>query len=205
MENIERMLDHLSQIAVGVRSSDRHSRWETTDQQFRSNEHKDFQKYLITILLARLGFSNEQSDPSRLHEVQQRLIHCNLKRRNRCLHAQQHSLGLNAGTLGRSAQVKTTESVGSSLITAENVAKDEKSQLLNVDVKKGTNASAVSDSLVLPETLAPAQPMSTIMPSTVLGPKFPHPPKIVGGALVFKCPYCCQTLPVEVSKGGRWK
>jgi len=94
------MLDQLSQIAVGVRSSDRHSRWETTDQQFRSNEHKDFQKYLITILLARLGFSNEQSDPSRSHEVQQRLIHCNLKRRNRCLHAQQHSLGLNAGTLG---------------------------------------------------------------------------------------------------------
>jgi len=205
MENIERMLDQLSQIAVGVRSSDRHSRWETTDQQFRSNERKDFQKYLITILLARLGFSNEQSDPSRLNEVQQRLIHCNLKRRNRCLHALQHSLGLIAGTLGRSAQVKTTESVGSSLTTAENVAKDERSHLLNADVKKGTIAPAVSDSLVLPETMAPAQPMSTIMSSTVLGPKFPHPPKIMVDALGFKCPYCCQTLPVEVSKGNRWK
>ncbi|OCK88697.1 uncharacterized protein K441DRAFT_587699, partial [Cenococcum geophilum 1.58] len=208
MQNIEMMLDQLSRIAVAVRRSGRRSRLQKADQRFKSEEHEDLQKHLITILLARPEFSKEQIEPSKLSKVQQRLIYCNLKRRNRFLYAQQHSKWLDPDTAGR-----PIETIGTRPPTDGEAAKEKQKKpsseatdaRINPTIRTGTSASAVSDSLALPQALIPAPAASTVMSSTVIDIKYPSPPKIKEGARVFACPCCCQTLPVNLSEENRWK
>lgn len=212
MQNVEMMLDQLARIAVAVRRSGRRSRLQKADQRFKLEEHEDLQKHLITVLLARPGFSKEQIEPSKLSEVQRRLIYCNLKRRNRFLYAQQHSQWLDPDTAGRPSQVQAIGTIGTRPPTGGEAAK-EKQKLsseaadarINPTIRTGTSASAVSDSLALPRALIPAPAASTVMSSTVIDIKYPSPPKIKEGARVFTCPCCCQTLPVALSEENRWK
>lgn len=219
MQNIEMMLDQLSRIAVAVRQSGRRSRLQKADQRFKPEEHKDLQKHLITVLLACPELSKEQIDPSKLSKVQQRLIHCNLKRRNRFLYAQQHSKGLDPDTAGRLSQAQIIEIMGTRPATNEESAKKNQMSLplitkppseaadapINPTIRTGTSASAVSDSLALQQALEPAPATSTIMSSTVIDLKYPRPPKRKDGARVFTCPCCCQALPVTLAEVNRWK
>ena len=209
MQNIEMMLDQLARIAVAVRRSGRRSRLQKADQRFKSEEHEDLQKHLITILLARPEFSKEQIEPSKLSKVQQRLIYCNLKRRNRFLYAQQHSKWLDPDTAGRPSQAQAIETIG----TGEPAKGKQKAKRssgaadarINPTIRTGTSASAISDSLALSQALIPAPAASTVMSSTVIDIKYPNPPKIKKGARVFMCPCCCQTLPVTLLEENRWK
>jgi len=219
MQNVEMILDQLARIAVAVRRSGRRSRLQKADQRFKPEEHEDLQKHLITILLARPEFSKEQIDPSKLSKVQQRLIYCNLKRRNRFLYAQQHSKWLDTDTAGRPSQAQAIETIGTRPATDRESAKEKQMSLplivkpsseaadtpITPTIRTGTSASAVSDSLALPRALIPAPAASTIMSSTVIDLKYPRPPKIKEGARVFKCPCCCQAHPVTLSEGNRWK
>jgi len=213
MQSVEMMLDQLARIAVAVRRSGRRSRLQKADQRFKSEEHDDLQKHLITVLLARPEFSKEQIEPSKLSEVQQRLIYCNLKRRNRFLYAQQHSKWLDPDTAGRPSQAQAIETIGTRPLTGGEAAKEKQKKpsseaadaRINPTIRTGTSASAVSDSLALPRALIPAPAASTIMSSTVIDIKYPSPPKIKEGARVFTCPCCCQTLPVTLSEENRWR
>lgn len=219
MQNIEVMLDQLARIAIAVRRSGRRSRLQKADQRFKLEEHEDFQKHLITVLLARPEFSKEQIDSSKLSEVQQRLIYCNLKRRNRFIYAQQHSKWLDSDTAGRPSQVQAIKSVETHSPTDEEAAKEKQKSLppivkplseaadarINPTIRTGTSASAVSDSLALPRASIPAPAASTLMSSTVIDLKYPSPPKVKEGARVFKCPCCCQTLPLTLLEENRWK
>jgi hypothetical protein len=219
MQNVEMMLDQLARIAVAVRRSGRRSRLQKADQRFKSEEHEDLQKHLITVLLARPEFSKEQIEPSKLSKVQQRLIYCNLKRRNRFLYAQQHSKWLDLDTAGRPSQAQAIETIGTRPPTDGEADKEKQKPLpliakpssevadarINPTIRTGTSASAVSDSLALPRALIPAPAASTVMSSTVIDMKYPSPPKIKEGVRVFTCPCCCQTLPVTLSEGNRWK
>lgn len=86
------MLDLLENFTIGILQSNALSSvQQRADKQFEPQKHMDLQQYLVTILLTRLGHSTEQIDASKLSEVQQRLIHCNLKRYNRFLYAWEHS------------------------------------------------------------------------------------------------------------------
>jgi hypothetical protein len=216
MQDVEMILDQLARVAVAVRRSGRRSRLQKADQRFKPAEHEDLQKHLTTILLARPEFSEEQIHASKLSEVQQRLIHCNLKRRNRFLYAQQHSKWLNTDAAGRLSQeqaIETRPAVGGestkekqkSLPLTTKPSSEAAAALINPTVRTGTSASAVSDSLALPRALLLAPATSTIMSSTVINLKYPRPPKIEKGALVFTCPCCCQVLPAAFSEGNRWK
>lgn len=213
MQNVEMMLDQLARIAVAVRRSGRRSRLQKADQRFKSEEHEGLQKHLITVLLARPEFSKEQIEPSKLSEVQQRLIYCNLKRRNRFLYAQQHSKWLDPDAAGRPSQAQAIETIGTCPPIGGEAAKEKQKKpsseaadaRINPTIRTGTSASAVSDSLALPRALIPAPAASTIMSSTVIDIKYPSPPKIKEGARVFTCPCCCQTLPVALSEENRWK
>lgn len=211
MQNIELMLDQLARIAVAVRRSGKRSRLQKADQRFKLEEHEDLQKHLITVLLARPEFSKEQIEPSKLSKVQQRLIYCNLKRRNRFLYAQQHSKWLDPDTAGRPSQAQTIETIGTRPPTDGGAAKEKQKSLplseeaANPTIRTGTSASAVSDSLALSRALIPAPAASTVMSSTVIDIKYPSPPKIKEGARVFTCPCCCQTLPATLLEENRWK
>lgn len=219
MQNVEMMLDQLARVGVAIRQSGRRSRLQKADHRFKPEEFEDLRNHLITVLLARPGFSKEQIDPSKLSEMQERLILGNLKRRNRFLYAQQHSKGLNPDTAGRPSQVQIIDPGGCyPAIDGELVEGKQKSFLLmteplrkpivmpmNPTVITGTSASAVTNSLTLPQALIQVPATSTVLSSTVIDLKYPHPPKMKEGARVFVCPCCCQTLPVTLSEANRWK
>ncbi|KAM3076313.1 WD repeat-containing protein 88 [Clarireedia jacksonii] len=216
IKDVEMMLDQLARIAVVVRRSGRRSRLQKADQRFKPAEHEELQKHLTTILLARPEFSKDQIDVSKLSEIQQRLIHCNLMRRNRLLYAQQHSIWLDTDAATRLSQGQANNTRPTA---SEESAKEKQKSLplttkpsieapavtTNPTIRTGTSASAVSDSVALPLDVSPVSAASTIISSTVINLKYPRPPKIEKGARIFMCPCCCQTLPVTLSEGTRWK
>jgi hypothetical protein len=214
MEAVEAMLNQLARIAVAVRRSGRRSRLQKADQRFIPEEHEDLESHLVTILLARPGCSKEQLDPRQLSDVQRRLIRCNLKRRNRFLYAQEHSIRLAPAISGEHATEKARLQQPTSDVLARGALKpltvdatpwEAAGISANPTLRTGTSASAVSDSLTLPQDMAPAPAASTIMSSTVIDLKYPRPPKIEKGALIFPCPCCCETLPVAFSDINKWK
>lgn len=218
MQNVKMMLDQLARISVAVRRSGRRSRLQKADQRFKLEEHEDLQKHLTAILLARPEFSEAQIDGSKLSDIQQRLIYCNLKRRNRFIYAQQHSKWLDPD---HARFLPQAQSIGGRPLAGEEATTETpQSQLLitkprpsyktadkpgNPTLRTGTSASAVSDSLALPRALTPTPAASTVLSSTVINVKYPKPPKTQKEARIFTCPCCCQTLPVALLEENRWK
>ena len=217
MRNVTKLLEQLSRIGFAVRQSGNRSRLQKADLRFNPEEHKELERYLTTILLARPGFSKEKIEPIHLNEVQQRLIFCNLKRRNRFLCAQKHSQWLDPSSLGRMPHGRANDNIESRLHFKEDSTDTKDMSSLtqrlgrvanastDLTTKTGTSASAISNSLALPQESTPPIAASTIMTSTITKIKYPNPPKIKGSSLVFTCPCCCQTLPIIYSKKNRWK
>ncbi|KAL7930204.1 hypothetical protein V8C35DRAFT_324624 [Trichoderma chlorosporum] len=223
MKAIELMLDQLVRIAVAVRRSGRRSRLQKADQRFKPEDHNDLETHLVTILLARPDSSGgpfnsfelnnpsnlkEQTDPARLSEIQQRLVRCNLKRRNRFLYAQRHAEKLNSGILQTKSHIQPIEATEAPLVASEGsvrVISDplpikeklpnrEENAPVNPTIRTGTSASAVSNVLVLQQMHKSAPAASTVM-STTVGEDL----------LIFKCPCCCQALPKIFLEDQKWK
>ncbi|KAM0245095.1 hypothetical protein ACHAQJ_010649 [Trichoderma viride] len=234
MKTIEMMLDQLARIAVAVRRSGRRSRLHKADQRFKPEDHDDLQRHLVTILLAHpessggpfnpvelesSGVSKGQTDLTRLDEIQQRLIRCNLKRRNRFLYAQRHAEKLGSGiSQGQPlaqpiGAVETrlvissefTQGIQNSLPTEEILLDKGVNAPPNSTIMTDTTASAISHGLALQEMHRSAPAASTVMSSTVISLKYPHPPTVEEGFLLFKCPCCCQPLPRVYLEDQKWK
>lgn len=214
MQSIEAILNQLARIAISVRQSGKRSRLQRADHLFRPEDHEDLRNHLNTIILARGEFSQLLIDPSNLGEIQQRLIYCNLKRRNRFLYAQRHSKRLNPVMPAPTNQARAIEILDfnyegeqkpmspppalKTLGKAPNAS-------TNHTIRTGTSASAISESFILPKAPLPATAVSTIVSSTTIDLKYPRPPEVKDGAHVFTCPCCCQVLSVSVLEGNRWK
>ncbi|KAJ5410388.1 uncharacterized protein N7487_004747 [Penicillium crustosum] len=63
----------------------------------RPTRHEKLEGHLVGMLLTQLKCCPQEREPSKLNEIQLRLICCDLKRWGRFLDAQQHSRGLDAG------------------------------------------------------------------------------------------------------------
>ncbi|UNI20028.1 WD repeat-containing protein 88, variant 2 [Purpureocillium takamizusanense] len=220
MQNVEKMLDQLARIGIAVRKSGVRSRLQKADQRFQPKEHEDLERHLVVMFLTRLGSLDDQLDRSRLSPVHWRLIRCNLKRRNRFIYAQQHSAWLNPDAAISPYQTQRVERTGPPPKTGEELVSVRQGSLptstasvgervgsasINLTLRTGTSASAVSDSLAVPQALMSVRAASTIMSSTIVDLEYPYPPKTKPDARVFTCPCCCQTLPVAFSRGNRWK
>ncbi|BCS11473.1 hypothetical protein ALUC_40813A [Aspergillus luchuensis] len=166
------------------------------------------------MLLCQLNGRIQKRDSSQLNEVQLRLVHCNLKRRNRFLYSQRHAMGLDAGNVRRtpvpkpagSAQKETPqekpgwESLNNSPIHANNT------------VITGTSASRLSDGFQLPQpghTLhqidhAKSVTLSAVS-NTALEVDYPRPPQLKDDARLFRCPCCCEALPAKMTDDIRWR
>ncbi|KAJ5199045.1 hypothetical protein N7491_000392 [Penicillium cf. griseofulvum] len=68
---------------------------------------------VLTVAKGRLACYPSGRDSSKLNEVQLRLIRCNLKRRNRFLYVQQHSRGLDTGSIRRGNHRAAPKKAGS--------------------------------------------------------------------------------------------
>ena len=226
MRNVDLMLDQLARIAVSIRRSGTRSRLEKADRMLRPEDHQDLHAHLVAVVLsqgpfsAEYTFSPEQIGPSKLSPVQLRLISCNLKRLNRFLYAQKHSKGLDA-TLPlppkeiidpkeapkqpqpeTRPQQKPEKSIPS---TSKPVSPKPIGSLHDSSVKTGTVASGVTDLVLVPENPVPSQAATTQLSITVTRLDYPHPPEMKVGALVFRCPCCCQVLPAIISDKNRWR
>lgn len=210
MYNIESMQDQLSRIAVAIRRSGMRSRLQKADQRFEATEHEELEGHLVGMLLTQLKCCPQERDSSKLNEVQLRLVHCNLKRRNRFLYSQQHSRGLDAGPIRRENRSVAPKKVG---LTQEEMAKgktdskplNDGSKYANSTIVTGTSASKLSDNFNLPQPDHAATTASSIISTTVIELDYPRPPRFKDGARLFRCPCCCDALPVEMANKNRWR
>lgn len=214
MQSIEAILGQLARIAISVRQSGKRSRLQRADHLFKPEDHEDLRNHLGTIILARGEFSQQQIDLSNLDEIQQRLVFCNLKRRNRFLYAQRHSIRLNPVVPAPTTQERTVEKLETSFggerkpmspLWALKTPGKAPSTSINRTIRTGTSASAISETFGLPQAPLPPTAASTVVSSTTIDLKYPRPPEVKDGAHVFKCPCCCQILPVSVLEGNKWK
>lgn len=213
MQSIEAILNQLARIAISVRQSGKRSRLQRADHLFNPDDYEDLTNHLSTIILARGEFSQQQIDPSNLDEIQLRLIYCNLKRRNRFLYAQRHSVRLNPALIPPTTQARAVEILQFHLEEEQKRMSPSALKTLgkaptasiNPTIRTGTSASAISESFVLPQAPLPAAAVSTIVSSTTVDLKYPQPPEVKDGAHVFTCPCCCQILPVSVLEENKWK
>lgn len=68
-----------------------------------------------------------------------------------------------------------------------------------------TSASGMSGYTPMQPTDTRSQGAATQMSVTTRKVEYPRPPVIAHDALVFKCPACCQSLPIMYAEGDRWK
>ncbi|KAJ5398855.1 hypothetical protein N7465_009344, partial [Penicillium sp. CMV-2018d] len=210
MYNIESMQDQLARIAVAIRRSGMRSRLQKADQRFEAAEHEELEGHLVGMLLTQLKCCPQERDPSKLNEVQLRLVRCNLKRRNRFLYAQQHSKGLDAGPIRRENRTAAPKKVE---LTQEEMAKrkadskalNDGSKHANSTIVTGTSASKLSDNFNLPEPDHAAPTASSIISTTAIDLDYPRPPRFKDDAHLFRCPCCCEALPVEMANKNRWR
>ncbi|EGR50163.1 uncharacterized protein TRIREDRAFT_105458, partial [Trichoderma reesei QM6a] len=170
MQDVGMLLKQLANIAVVVRKSGKGSRLQRADQQFKPEEHKDLQAHLTTMMLLNnieqrsdLHSVNGTFDPSNLGEIQERIIQCNLKRRNRFLYAQRHSDSLsgrisqeddarrpqkaNPGVMAKPAP-DGSESQSQAAVPSTEI--EQVQEPTNPTIVTGTRATAISDSLDIP-------------------------------------------------------
>lgn len=226
-KNVDSVLDQLARIALLIRRAGKRSRLEKADRLLKLDDHLDLEAHLTTMMLlqglhrsASYTFSAAQLDRSKLSKVQLRLISANKRRRNRFLYAQTHAEGLETMATAKWQRMdlgETTE-VGQDdhSPTPEPVIqkdRDEANEPVTAKIRSkgiesvttGTTASGVTN-LILPASSAvPSQAATTQLSKTVAKQEYPYPPRIKTGALVFRCPCCCQVLPEMLRDRDRWR
>lgn len=234
MRNVDLQLDQLARIAVTIRRVGTRSRLQKADRLFRPEDHQELHDHLTAVVLAQrplsqnFAFYPDGTDAFKkeLTDVQRRLIHCNLKRRNRFLYAQKRSNNLapHSSSFQPSNDIPETNfRLGETTPTPSQrqselmrgLQRGQKSDPTPVSktserrdsrsIRTGTSASGVTDLLPLSQNPVPSQAASTQLSKTIVSVDYPHPPKMNPSALVFKCPCCCQTLPAMVADRTRWK
>ncbi|KAK8079703.1 hypothetical protein PG997_007521 [Apiospora hydei] len=102
-KTVDLKLGRLVRTGVSICNTDNGSRLQEADSIFEPDEHFELQSYLETLLLSQrphsvhYTYTPEALDPSQLGEVQRRLIHANLRRRNMLIYTQKHAEKPDAG------------------------------------------------------------------------------------------------------------
>lgn len=235
IENVDSALENLVLLAVAIRRTGRRSRLEKADRKFDPEDHSELALLLKILCLYMLGanqpheilvrLKNMSTDgrvleleSTELSSPQERLLQTNLRRRNRFLQAQRHSEGLKSLQWGERGNIyDRLERAGDG---TERSTKEEQVDMANQQpgqelastfpvepTVSGTSAS-------IPESKLNAQSVKrkssqvamTTITTLAAAVRYPRPPKVQEGSAMFKCPCCCQTLPVEVALDGtRWK
>jgi len=205
MHNIEAMLDQLARLAIAVRRSGRRSRLQKADERFDAKEHQELEGYLVGILLNQLKWYPRERDSSKLNEVQLRLIHCNIKRRNRFLYAQKHSRGLEAAPTRSSIFQQSNQRVSEEGSGEKPGLKSSNDVPINPTNNTVTSASKASDNFILKSTHLAEPATSSVMTTTAIDLDYPRPPRFDDDAHLFRCPCCCEALPVKMADTNRWR
>ena len=218
MKDVEDSLNQLTRLTVAIRKAGVRSRLQKADSAFdlASTQIRSLRLHLETILLAKSdkhgssASSAQHLDPTQLTSIQIRLIDANLRRRNRFLYAQKHSrrLGINSDDTNLTPSEKP--SAVNQPLHFDIDKKISPSQKEDTSLKKDSQAqSATTATMVDGQIEFPPErvtmPATTVVSVTSSRITYPRAPLLQDRQMLFKCPCCCQTLPVAVLRGSHWK
>ncbi|KAL5591256.1 hypothetical protein FOVSG1_010145 [Fusarium oxysporum f. sp. vasinfectum] len=223
--DIDSALESLVTLSLAIRRTGRRSRLHKADRLFKLEEHTQLRKHLEAIILLRPGPGPcYQDDEFRtkmksLTPLQSHLVTANLKRRNRFIQAQLHSLGLKKRTVGFELPVLEAVEQASNPVPSSSGGKGEIAVPLASDTpeqaRKPMQAPMSVTSASVPESkLEYKEPISKRMESTPMtvitqitaSARYPRPRVSDDEQKVVQCPCCCQTLPVaEAKNNSRWR
>lgn len=227
--NVESIISQL--VSYGSYASHSISRFAKADAQFEPGDHVELQSYLEKLLLSLVPDSNSDTSsqkppgPSRLSEIQNRLVNANLRRRNRFLYAQKEYEATNVKPQGleqsphthqisdmiRAPRLYSTEAGSGStaslypevLRSASNsVAGHEAGGMISL----GATASE-SNQLDVTIRTSGSSPVgaTTRVSHSDKAHYYPQPPVGENRSSVFRCPCCCQMLPIVLSETSSWR
>ncbi len=221
MKSVDSTIDQLNNLSMAVRRTGNQLRLQKADSRFMASEHSDLEKFLMICFFADpSGVPGETpSGLNRLSAVQTRLINANLRRRNRFLYAQRHSLKLatrsrfHDDTIPRLVPEQKSVQPVPDLSTVGKARSDVVLPHIpgagpGMDVSvpfDNSTATMVGSTIEQVRADCPMFDRDTQITSTVSKVNYPHPPKVRDGISAFKCPCCCQTLPRMFSQGNRWR
>lgn len=218
MKDVEDSLTQLTRLTVAIRKAGVRSRLQKADSTFNSaSTHMcSLRLHLETILLAQCdkygssALSAQQLDPTQLTSIQRCLIDANLRRRNRFLYAQEHSRRLETNSDDANIIPSEDPSTISQSLPLGIGKNDSPSQKEDAPLKKDaqaqstTTATVVDGQIEFPHERV-TMPATTVVSVTTSRITYPRAPLLQDRQMLFKCPCCCQTLPVAVSQGSHWK
>ncbi|KAL7755307.1 hypothetical protein ACKLNR_015064 [Fusarium oxysporum f. sp. zingiberi] len=223
--DIDSALESLVTLSLAIRRTGRRSRLHKADRLFKPEEHAELRKHLEAIIILRPGPGTCSQDDEfqakmkSLTPIQSHLVTANLKRRNRFIQAQLHSLGLKKRSVGfELLSPETAEQDTASAPSPENrtgeihmPAPAPTPQPPNRPLPalmSATSASVPESKLQYKEPVSKrteSTPMTAITQITASA-RYPRPRISDNEQKVVQCPCCCQTLPVsEAKNNNRWR
>ncbi|KAK7971498.1 hypothetical protein PG989_016514 [Apiospora arundinis] len=213
MRDVEQLINQLARLSIAIRNAGTASRFRKADKLFNSDDYGGLQAYLENIVKARPPGPNGTGVDIFKNDIapeQKRLIEANLRRRNRFVYAMRHAQKLAMETPKRSERIQLAPErlhtefaepmpirpTGIEVLSADRIVPD----------LTETNASSLGTlPPLLPVRRPPSRATMTQISSTAAKVVYPKPPKVKAGLNQFKCPCCCQTLPLLYQESTQWK
>jgi hypothetical protein len=219
---VETIINQLVRISISIHRSGTRARLERADQTFKADRHGELRDHLSLLIHANT-FTHQEKEGGNIHfgissrilsDIQLRLIDTNLRRRHRFLYAQKRLKKYEEGSESRlhrklRQQKKQSESP-SKLLTisrGEDVGEHDGPHSSSPEDHHAphTETSTVPTALDGPIQIPEGNQLSmTVASSTSAKVVYPRALKIPGRDL-FTCPCCCQSLPIYICSGARWR
>ncbi|KAH8800614.1 hypothetical protein F5884DRAFT_529396 [Xylogone sp. PMI_703] len=239
MANVETVLDQLPRLTGAIQKSGTAAQLQKADSKFDPVAHEDLRSYLKLIILSRLSdlekwrkdtanwsssdiLLNFSFDDTQLTAIQRRLINANLRRRNRFIYAQRHSLRLaaepdtamtmiaepyNEQLDSLNTQTRSFTPINALASMKGSQTPNEGSPVNPDDYTTDTTTSVTRGDIIHNSQRhdTPSRQAGTQVSATALKITYPHAPNVKDGLRSFKCPCCCQILPTMFLERSRWK
>ncbi|KAK6499962.1 hypothetical protein TWF481_010318 [Arthrobotrys musiformis] len=221
-KDVEMILDQIIGLTIVIRKAGSDARFRKADKFFdpQDSETKNLRSFLELVMYPK-GLEQEKQ----LNAVQLRLIEANLRRRHRFFYAKARSKkpagwkpDIQAKVVMES-HVAPENSPNNGIGVPSNVVPETRGEYSAPEAVKArvteptpstfapasaTAASAV-ESIVEINTQKPARAAATAISRTTSKITYPRPPPLSPDNKDFKCPCCCQSLPISFAGHAQWK
>jgi hypothetical protein len=223
---VETMIDQLVRISIAIHRGGARARLEKADQTFIADRHGQLRDHLSLLIYANT-LTREEKEAGKnyldlrsisLTDIQSRLIDANLRRRHRFLysqrrlrkqekdnsrhHKEQQQTAARTGLTNRADQDGLSPGSGGEETPQqhETLSKSDKDHPAS-----STEKNSALTSLDGPIEIPMDGQLSMMVPSSTSAKVvYPRALKIPGLDL-FTCPCCCQSLPIYISSGLKWR
>lgn len=229
IEGTEDILDQLIRLGLAIRKSGTNARLRKADTSFKQEDYEALHRYLWLVLSVQKDTSPENQNRSTDEKLkvltarhfepestleQQQLILANLRRRHRFVYAKRHHRklegSLHISTVQDSKLTDRTPNITKTATPSQAASKKlkivEGGQCGHAtkDAAMTVTTASAAEGDVLRTAAAFSQAASRVSVTTAKL-SYPPPPPVLEGVRSFKCPCCCQVLPVMFKENARWR